>query len=241
VQRIRSAAGLRASALDLEYLNKPAWRRKLRLASFKGQPFYVDQQGRTSGRRTVVHQYPKRDLPYSEDMGREAIHYAMTGYLIMAPNYNKSDFYGGGGWLDGVRMPSNYDDARDNLETALLDGGPGRLVDPYSPRLMAGGYSAGGAAMQFMCEKYTITESRERGGYCVVEMSFVEYGSPGQMQSMINTAYTVATASNSATAAAASAGDNWQQQYQQDFEAFVQKYKDWITTFGGILGIPGGA
>jgi DNA circularisation protein N-terminus len=200
----------RYSDLNLEYLNKPAWRRKLRLASFKGQPFYVEQQGRTSGRRTVVHQYPKRDLPYSEDMGREALHYAMTGYLLMAPNYVASDFYGNGGVIEGTRMPSNYDDARDNLETALLSGGPGRLVDPYNPRLMVGGYGPIGGAMLFMCEKYTITESRERGGYCVVEMSFVEYGQPGQLQSMINTVYTVATASDKATSAAASQLNDFQ-------------------------------
>jgi hypothetical protein len=36
----------------------PRWRSRLRIASFKGAPFYVDQQGRSSGRRTVVHEYP---------------------------------------------------------------------------------------------------------------------------------------------------------------------------------------
>jgi hypothetical protein len=89
-----------------------------------------------------------------------------------------------GGIIEGIRMPSNYDDARDNLEQALLDGGPGLLIDPYDPRLALPGYGATGGALLFMCEKYTITESRERGGYCVVEMSFVEYGSPGQLQAM---------------------------------------------------------
>jgi hypothetical protein len=185
----RALPGQRYSDLNREYLNKPAWRRKLRMASFKGQPFYVDQQGRTSGRRTVLHQYPKRDTPWSEDLGREAFHYAMTGYLLMAPNYPESDFY--------KQMKSNYDEARDDLEEALISGGPGTLIDPYNPRIGAGGL----AGMRFMCEKYTITEARERGGYCTIEMSFVEYGSPGLLQSIVNTVYDVKTKSNAATQA----------------------------------------
>jgi hypothetical protein len=184
---LRMDPGRREIALDLPYPNKPAWRRKLRMASFKGQPFYVDQQGRTSGRRTVLHQYPKRDLPWAEDMGREAFHYAMTGYLLMAPNYPESDFY--------KQMKSNYDEARDDLEEALISGGPGTLIDPYNPRIGAGGL----AGMRFMAEKYTITEARERGGYCTIEMSFVEYGSPGQLQSIVNTVYDVKTKADATT------------------------------------------
>src|SRR5215472_7728816 len=63
----------------------PIWRKKLRTASFKGAPFFVDQQGQSSGRRTVTHEYPKRDIPYAEDMGRAAYRYQMTGYVIQYP------------------------------------------------------------------------------------------------------------------------------------------------------------
>lgn len=70
----------------------PNWRARLRVAKFKGAPFYVDQQGRSSGRRTVVHEYPKRDIPYAEDMGRHALRYQITGYLIQAPRrYSDTD------------------------------------------------------------------------------------------------------------------------------------------------------
>src|SRR5215831_4453292 len=63
-----------------------AWRRRLQRASFKGVHFYVEQQGRSSGRRTVVFEYPKRNMPFTEDMGRHAMRYQMTGYLIQAPS-----------------------------------------------------------------------------------------------------------------------------------------------------------
>jgi hypothetical protein len=149
-----------------------SWRKKFRPASFKGALFYVEQQGRSSGRRTVLHQYPKRDIPYAEDMGREAIHYAMTGYLIQAPlNPFRGD-------INFHNMHRDYDVNRDALESKLMEKSPGRLLDPYNPTLTLSGYGVG-FPLLFMCEKYTITEARERGGYCTVEMSFVEAGMPG--------------------------------------------------------------
>src|SRR5215471_14992652 len=108
------------------------WRQRLRLASFKGAPFYVEQQGRSSGRRTVLHQYPKRDLPYAEDMGREALRYQITGYLIQAPTNPSS---GRAGDLTYNKMPRDYDVARDFLESKLMEKSPGRLLDPYNPWL----------------------------------------------------------------------------------------------------------
>jgi hypothetical protein len=212
---------------------------RLRMASFKGQPFYVEQQGRSSGRRTVVHQYPKRDLPYAEDMGREAFHYAMTGYLLMAPNYTDSQSYGNGGAIEGTRMPSNYDEARDNLEEALISGGPGRLIDPYNPRL-SGGYGLNSLPMQFMCEKYTITEARERGGYCVVEMSFVEYGQPGMQLTTVNTVYDIGTKANNASKAAADNLDWTQKSILQlglespAVQAVIESIKNAIKNAPGI-------
>ena len=45
----------------------------LREASFKGAPFHVEETGGQFGRRTVLHEYPFRDLPYGEDLGRSAV------------------------------------------------------------------------------------------------------------------------------------------------------------------------
>lgn len=202
----------------------PNWRRRLQMASFKSAPFYVDQQGRSSGRRTVLHQYPKRDIPYAEDMGREAMRYQITAYLIMAPNwippigqtYSRPPTYGGYGGsrhfteYDHMAMLSNYDDARDRLEAQLYSKSPGRLIDPYNPRLALVGYGIGTGPLLFMCERYTIVEQREKGGYCSLEMSFVEAGIPGNNSPTVNTVGVVSNTSNAATNAAATQLDTEQ-------------------------------
>jgi hypothetical protein len=150
--------------------NNPNWRKRLRMASFKNAPFYVEQQGRSSGRRLVIFEYPKRDMPFTEDMGRVALRYQMTGYLIQAPGgggAGQSNLYNG--------MDRDYDVARDRLETVLLAPNPGVLKDPFNPRLQLNGYNGN---LQFYCEKYSIVEAREKGGFAIVEMSFVEAGLP---------------------------------------------------------------
>jgi prophage DNA circulation protein len=49
-------------------------------------PFHVDVNARQSGRRVVLHEFPKRDTPYAEDMGRRARSFTVTGYVI-GPDY----------------------------------------------------------------------------------------------------------------------------------------------------------
>ncbi|MGY3278121.1 DNA circularization N-terminal domain-containing protein [Bradyrhizobium sp. S3.7.6] len=64
----------------------PPWKLNLRPASFKGVGFHVEADTRSGGRRIVPHEFPKRDIPYAEDMGRRARRFHITGYLI-GPNY----------------------------------------------------------------------------------------------------------------------------------------------------------
>jgi prophage DNA circulation protein len=130
----------------IKEVSRAAWRRKFIRASFAGVRFHVEQQGRSGGRRVVLHEYPKRDLPYAEDMGRQAWRYQISGYLV-APDY--------------------HIDKRD-LMRALDNSAGGTLVDPYLAE-----------PLMCMCERYTVTETRERGGYCVFEMAFVELGISG--------------------------------------------------------------
>ena len=139
-------------------LSPVLWRKKLRQASFKAAPFHVEHQGRVSGRRTVLHEYPKRDDPYAEDMGRHARRYQITGYVIQR-----------WGTQTIGNMSPDYGVARDLLISALESIGPGTLVDPYNNTI---------GPMLFQCERYSLTESRERGGYAQFEMAFVEAGIP---------------------------------------------------------------
>src|SRR5215831_18137756 len=93
---------------SIKELSPALWRLRLRQAMFKGAAFHVETQGRVSGRRTVVHEYPKLDYPYAEDLGRHAVRYQITGYVIQRwqPKANDPN-YG--------QMPWNYDMARDRL------------------------------------------------------------------------------------------------------------------------------
>lgn len=122
-------------------------------ASFRQVIFHVESGARNSGRRTVVHEYPKRNDPYSEDMGRQARRFQVSGYLIYRPS---NPLY-------------EYTSQRKSLFNALEEDDAGTFVHPV--------FAPGG--MLCMCERYSMTESRERGGYTQFEMMFVETGKAG--------------------------------------------------------------
>jgi prophage DNA circulation protein len=132
-----------------------SWRDSLVEASFAGVMFHVETGTRQSGRRTVVHEYPKRNDPYSEDMGRSAVRYQITAYLLLGDR---------GLRVDLMRQ-------RDDLIRALEKDDADILIHPSLAE-----YDAGGLLV--MCERYSYSEQRERGGYLQFEMNFVEAGSP---------------------------------------------------------------
>ncbi|WP_251976712.1 DNA circularization protein [Salinicola avicenniae] len=86
-----------------------AWRDQYRPATFRGVGFFVRDAATNGGRRTVQHEYPDRDTPYVEDMGRKA-----RGYTI-----------------DAFVIGRDYMSARDELLDALEATGAGELVHPY--------------------------------------------------------------------------------------------------------------
>jgi prophage DNA circulation protein len=154
----------------IQEVSPAPWRLQLRPASYAGIVFHVEHQARSGGRRVVLHEYPKRDTPYAEDMGRSAFRYQVTGYLI-GPTYHTT---------------------KRALMSALDDSAGGTLVDPYI------------GAKKVLCERYSVTESRERGGYCQFEMGFVESGEPGNTPEQINSSVqlqNLATAAGSGIAA----------------------------------------
>lgn len=86
-----------------------SWRDRKSTATFRGVTFFVEASEISAGRRNVVHEYPQRDVPFAEDMGRAAREFAVEGYVI----------------------GDDYMVQRDRLLTALEGSGPGELVHPY--------------------------------------------------------------------------------------------------------------
>ena len=86
-----------------------SWRNKLRSASFRGVQFEVEATDRGAGRRLQVHEYPLRDEPYTEDLGRAARNFSIEGFLV----------------------GDDYLPRLNRLLKALEAPGPGTLVHPY--------------------------------------------------------------------------------------------------------------
>lgn len=131
------------------------WRDELLPATFRAAQFHCEANAWEGGRRIIEHEFPKRDLPYAEDMGRRAISFTVRGYCIAYP------FNVEGG--DGLYQ-RDYRPARDALQRALDSGEPGILQMPSM------------RAMWVVCPRYRLQEEERRGGYCVFEMEFQEYG-----------------------------------------------------------------
>jgi len=137
-------------------------------ASFRGLVFHIETGSKISGRRTVLHEYPKRNEPYAEDMGRAARRFQFSGYLIYRPRkLNETN-------------PILYDyvQQRKKLYDALEQDDAGILIHPVF---------ASGSGIMVMCDRFSMTESREKGGYTQFEMSFVVAGTPvGSLGASVN-------------------------------------------------------
>lgn len=131
------------------------WRDEWLPANFDGFPFHVEAGGTEGGNRIVTHSFPKKDVPYSENMGRRAREWTVRGYIIVYPHDS-----------DGGLYQRDYRVARDNLRIRLDDGSPGVLQLPTFKR----------DPMVVVCTRYRLSEEEKSGGYCTFDMSFVEFG-----------------------------------------------------------------
>jgi prophage DNA circulation protein len=129
------------------------WRDDLLPATFRNQQFHVESSSIQGGRHIVEHEFPKRDIPYGEDMGRRPFEFSIRGYCIAFPYDSNQTLY-----QRDYRVP------RDNLKTVLDDNQPGVLQLPTM------------LPIYVVCTRYNLTEEQRVGGYCVFDMSFVEYG-----------------------------------------------------------------
>jgi prophage DNA circulation protein len=81
----------------------------LRPASFRKVPFKIDSTTFETGRRTQVHEYPQKDIPYSEDLGRSTRRIEFDAFVIGA----------------------DYIEKANALLGAMEEGGPGTLIHPF--------------------------------------------------------------------------------------------------------------
>lgn len=86
-----------------------AWRDELQPASFRGVSFLVRVHEAALGRRVQVHEYPQRDKPWAQDMGRRARELS----------------------LDAFVLGDDYISQRNALVRAIELRGAGTLVHPY--------------------------------------------------------------------------------------------------------------
>lgn len=54
----------------------------LQPASFRGVEFIVEENAGEAGKRGDLHEYPKRDIPYAEELGRRARRYQFRAYVL---------------------------------------------------------------------------------------------------------------------------------------------------------------
>lgn len=83
--------------------------KKLYEASFRGVPFHVTKVDLKVGRRTVVHEYPQRDKPYVEDIGRATRRLTFTAFVV----------------------GDDYIQQAEKLIGAIETEGPGTLIHPH--------------------------------------------------------------------------------------------------------------
>lgn len=56
--------------------------RKLQKASYKGVSFEVTDASYNAGRRVAVFEFPQKDTPFVEDLGRKATEYSFTAFVV---------------------------------------------------------------------------------------------------------------------------------------------------------------
>lgn len=77
--------------------------------SYRGAGFWVQRSSGKAGRRWLIHEYPRRDKPYAEDMGLAAKEWRLTFFVA----------------------GDDYDRERDALIKAFDEPGAATLVHPY--------------------------------------------------------------------------------------------------------------
>ena len=138
--------------------------------SFRGVPFGLLAHSMESGRRTVTHEFPSRDNPYVEDLGLRARSFSLDLFVL-----------------------GDDSAARDALQKALEQKGPGVLVHPYL------------GTFKVQVGSFTLSESYDAQRLAKFTVGFLQPGTLEFPTTAVNASATVSAAS---TAASLRAGAN---------------------------------
>ena len=147
----------------------------LRSASFRGVPFGVLAGETKVGRRNAVHEYPYRDEPWVEDLGRASRKFSFTAFLVQ-----DALIYGGG----------DVTVQRDLLLAVCEQPDSGILIHPTL-----------GILNVSLLEPVGIREKWDKGRYFEIDFSFIESGANGLPNILDATEALVGTAAGALDAA----------------------------------------
>lgn len=85
------------------------WKEGLQKGKFRDSEFFTESVENAVGRRTELHEYPLRDKPFAEDMGRKAREFTVECFVI----------------------GDDYMEQRDKFVEELEKPGAGTLIHPY--------------------------------------------------------------------------------------------------------------
>jgi prophage DNA circulation protein len=151
-----------------------AWTDELQQASWRGVPFGVKAEELRAGRRNAEHEYPFRDKPWIEDLGRKGRGFTLTGFLVA-----DSLAYGGGDVFA----------QHDAMLAAIEQQGPGTLIVPTM------------GAQTVQLDACTITAKLETQGVFELQFTFLESGQQTFPSTSSDTGSAVAGLADAADAA----------------------------------------
>ena len=109
--------------------------KQLRPGSFRGVPFETQSAKTTVGRRVQIHEFPQRDVPYVEDLGKKARKFEFTAVVVGADYVEKMQRL-----LDAIETP-----------------GPGILIHPWFGKVVVLAESANDISFSSKLRMATVT------------------------------------------------------------------------------------
>lgn len=133
-------------------------------ASWRGVPFGVLGSSLKGGRRNAVHEYPYRDTPWIEDLGRKGRRITLSGFLVQNDITQFPAGLGSVATTIGEILSGPVVLQRQQMVQACEQKGPGTLVHPTLGRL------------QVSLDDYEVLEQWDDGPYFELRLVFLDPG-----------------------------------------------------------------